>query len=139
MLGYIIKRIVYMLMLLLVLSIVSFILIQLPPGDYLSSLIQSLRDRGVRVDEEQIRALEDRYGLNLPLHKQYFKWFWNLLHGDMGRSFQWNEPVTWPNLIINGLIFGAIYLMLVCTFVIGWDKLFSLFRRRLEKPAEAVA
>ncbi|GAJ04302.1 unnamed protein product, partial [marine sediment metagenome] len=45
------------------------------------------------VDEEQIRSLEKQYGLDLPVYAQYFKWMWNMLHGDFGRSFQWNEPV----------------------------------------------
>jgi peptide/nickel transport system permease protein len=78
----------------LVLSIVAFIIIQLPPGDYLSSLIENMRARGIQVEVEQIRALEKQYGLDLPVYMQYFKWVWNLLQGDMGRSFQWNEPVT---------------------------------------------
>jgi peptide/nickel transport system permease protein len=92
--SYIVRRLFYMIILLLVLSIVAFIIIQLPPGDYLSSLIENMRARGIQVEVEQIRALEKQYGLDLPVYMQYFKWVWNLLQGDMGRSFQWNEPVT---------------------------------------------
>jgi len=83
-----------MIIVLLIVSIVAFIIIQLPPGDYLTSVIANLKASGVPVDEEQIRSLEKQYGLDLPVYAQYFKWMWNMLHGDFGRSFQWNEPVS---------------------------------------------
>ena len=92
--SYIIRRLIYMVILLLILSILVFIIIQLPPGDYLSFLIESMRESGVLMEVEQMRALEKQYGLDLPVYLQYFKWMSNLLQGDMGRSFQWNEPVT---------------------------------------------
>lgn len=92
--SYIARRIVYMIMLLLILSFVSFMIIQLPPGDYLSTMIQNMRNLGMTVDEDTIRSLEDRYGLDQPVLLQYLKWLGNLLQGDMGRSFQWNEEVT---------------------------------------------
>ena len=94
MLSYLVQRIVYMAVLLLLLSFVSFVLIELPPGDFLDNLIQQLRNAGVQVDVEQIRELEDRYGLNLPFMQRYVKWFGNLLQGDMGESFAYNQPVT---------------------------------------------
>ena len=92
--SYLIRRLIYMVILLLLLSIFVFIIIQLPPGDYLSFLIESMRESGVLMEVEQMRALEQQYGLDLPVYLQYFKWMFNLLQGDMGRSFQWNEPVT---------------------------------------------
>ena len=92
--SYLIRRLIYMVILLLVLSIFVFIIIQLPPGDYLSFLIESMRESGVLMEVEQMRVLEQHYGLDLPVYLQYFKWMFNLLQGDMGRSFQWNEPVT---------------------------------------------
>ncbi len=94
MLSYIIRRSLYMIIILLAVSVVSFIIIQLPPGDYLASYIESLRASGVRVSEEEIRSLERQYGLDLPVYVQYFKWMGNMLHGDFGRSFEWNEPVS---------------------------------------------
>jgi len=83
-----------MLIVLLATSVISFVIIQLPPGDYLTSVIAGMRASGVTVDKEQIRSLEKQYGLDLPVYAQYFKWMWNMLHGDFGRSFQWNEPVS---------------------------------------------
>jgi len=94
MISYIVRRCFYMLIVLLATSVISFVIIQLPPGDYLTSVIAGMRASGVTVDKEQIRSLEKQYGLDLPVYAQYFKWMWNMLHGDFGRSFQWNEPVS---------------------------------------------
>ena len=93
MLVYIVRRLFYMIIVLVLVSVVAFILIQLPPGDYLTRLLETLQNRGIRIAEEQIRTLEKQYGLDLPVYAQYFRWVWNMLHGDFGRSFQWNEPV----------------------------------------------
>jgi len=94
MLSYIIRRSLYMIIILLAVSLVAFIIIQLPPGDYLTTLIENLRARGIQVNEEQIRSLEKQYGLDLPVYAQYFTWMWNMVHGNFGRSFEWNEPVS---------------------------------------------
>jgi len=83
-----------MIIILLAVSLVAFIIIQLPPGDYLTTLIENLRARGIQVNEEQIRSLEKQYGLDLPVYAQYFTWMWNMVHGNFGRSFEWNEPVS---------------------------------------------
>ena len=94
MLNYILRRIVYMIVVLLVLSVVSFVIIQLPPGDFLSEFIENMRAQGTVVSEEQILSLKNYYGLDQPLYLQYLKWLGNLLQGDLGQSFQWNQPVT---------------------------------------------
>ena len=94
MLSYIVRRSLYMVVVLLAVSVVAFIVIQLPPGDYLTTLVDELKARGLVVSEEQIRSLEQQYGLDLPLYAQYFKWTWDMLHGDFGRSFEWNQPVS---------------------------------------------
>ena len=94
MFSYSIRRFIYMIITLAVVSIVAFIIIQLPPGDYLTSLVSSLRESGQEVSEAQIIALKKRYGLDLPMYQQYFKWMWNMFHGDFGKSFQWNKPVV---------------------------------------------
>lgn len=83
-----------MVVILWILSIVSFILIQLPPGDYLTSYIARLRAQGGEVGEETIAALEKRFGLDLPLHQQYFRWIGGILRGDFGRSFVYRKPVS---------------------------------------------
>ena len=94
MLSYIARRILYMALLLLALSFFSFVLIELPPGTFLDNLIQQLRNQGVQVDLEEIRTLEERYGLNLPFLSRYGMWMRNLARGDMGDSLAYNQPVT---------------------------------------------
>jgi len=94
MLSYIIHRFLYMILILLLVSVVAFIIIQLPPGDYLTSYISRLEEWGQKVDESQIASLKERYGLDMPIYVQYLKWVRGMLHGDFGRSFQWNKPVS---------------------------------------------
>ncbi len=91
--SYIARRFLYMLVLLLMGSVMSFIVITLPPGDYMTSYIARLKSQGQDVGEEQAEALRRQYGLDYPLYVQYFKWMAKLFKGDMGRSFEWNKPV----------------------------------------------
>ena len=90
--AYIARRFLYMLLLLVMASVVSFAVITLPPGDYMTSYIMQLKASGTDVGEDQAAALRRQYGLDQPIYVQYFKWMWKLLHGDMGRSFGWNRP-----------------------------------------------
>ena len=94
MLRFIGKRILILIPLLLVLSIVSFVIIQLPPGDFLTTYIARLRSTGIIVDEEIIRSLEMRFGLNDSMPVQYLKWMARILQGDLGYSFQWSRSVN---------------------------------------------
>jgi len=93
MIFYILRRLVYMVLILGVASIISFIIIQLPPGDYLTSYIVQLEATGAQVNEQQVASLKKRYGLHLPVYLQYFTWVRKMLSGDFGRSFHWNKPV----------------------------------------------
>ncbi len=74
-------------------SITAFVIIQLPPGDFLTSYIMKLEASGQIVDEAEIAALRKQYDLDSPIHLQYCKWMWKMLHGDFGKSFEWNRPV----------------------------------------------
>lgn len=94
MIAYIARRFAYMIVIMLVVSVVAFVIIQLPPGDYLTMVIANMKTRGIEIDAQAVRDLESRYGLDLPVYAQYFKWMWNMLQGDFGRSFQYNKPVT---------------------------------------------
>ena len=79
---------------LIAISIISFVIIQAPPGDFVSYYIDQLESLGERVDASEIAALKERYGLSQPMYVQYFKWMGGLLRGDLGRSLQWNRPVA---------------------------------------------
>jgi peptide/nickel transport system permease protein len=94
MLGYIIYRIAIAIPLLLILSVVSFIIIQLPPGDYLSVYLNNLKLSGIQLNEDEVIRLKELYGLDKPLYMQYLIWIKNFIRGDLGRSFQWNRPVN---------------------------------------------
>lgn len=95
MFRFICYRLMLMIPTLIAISIVAFIIIQLPPGDYLNTLVSQMEARGEAVDGEAIRALERQYGVGKPMWEQYFVWMQNiLLHGDFGDSFEYNRPVT---------------------------------------------
>lgn len=115
MFSYVIRRFIYMIITLVAVSIVAFTIIQLPPGDYVTSLIIALRAEGRDVSKAEIISLEKRYGLDLPIYLQYFKWTWNMLHGDFGKSFQWNRPVS--ELIAERLPFTVMLSILSMLFV----------------------
>jgi len=104
MLSYIVRRVLYMIPTLLLISVISFTLIQLPPGDYLTSYIAQLSETGEAVDEAVIASLKKRYGLDQPIYIQYFMWINGVLHGDFGQSFEWNKPVgelIWERLALT--------------------------------------
>ena len=94
MLTYIVRRFFYMLLLLFLLSIVSFIIIQLPPGDFMTYYLQALAMRGSTPSEFELANLKRQYGLDLPAYRQYFRWARRALKGDFGRSFDWRKPVS---------------------------------------------
>jgi peptide/nickel transport system permease protein len=93
MVGYLAKRLLYTAVLLLAASVVAFLIIQLPPGDYLTSYIAQLRAQGETVDEARIEGLRRQYGLDRPVYAQYWLWISGVPRGDFGFSFDWNRPV----------------------------------------------
>ena len=102
MLGYILKRLLYLIPTLFAISVVGFTIIQLPPGDYLTSVVAELSEQGQIVDSGLLEALKQRYGLGEPIYVQYWKWISGIvLRGDFGQSFQWNRPVI--DLILDRL------------------------------------
>ncbi|MDP3316160.1 MAG: ABC transporter permease [Devosia sp.] len=95
MLRYVIKRLLYMIPTLIGMSIIAFLIIQLPPGDYVTSLIASMSDSGQNADPAQIEAMRRAYGFDDPVWLQYFKWITGIIfRGDFGYSFEWNRPVS---------------------------------------------
>ncbi len=111
MLLYIGKRILYMIPTLFIISIISFIIIQLPPGDFLTSYAAQLRAEGDSVDEAMLDALRERYGLGQPIYVQYYKWISGIvLRGDWGQSMEWQKPVKdliWERIGLTMLLSGT--------------------------------
>jgi len=83
-----------MIVTLVVISVVTFLLIKAPPGDFLSSYIASLGAGGSLVTQEEVSVLRIRFGLDQPIYVQYAKWIGGILRGDFGRSFYWQKPVS---------------------------------------------
>ena len=94
MLGYIAHRLLIMIPTLLAISIVIFVIIKAPPGDYLSSYMAELQSQGESVDPKKIEFLREEYGLDKPLIVQYGIWLSGMLQGDFGYSFEYSMPVT---------------------------------------------
>lgn len=121
--AYIIRRILAMIPMLLVISFISFVIIQLPPGDYLNTLQAVQGASGGGLSNEQAELLREKYGLNAPFFERYWKWIRGFPEGDFGYSFEWNSDV-WP--LIDGqigytLILGgcSIFVMFILAIPIG--------------------
>src|SRR4030042_2530318 len=117
MLGYILRRIAILIPTLFVISIITFIIIQLPPGDFLSSYAASLRAQGETIDEDEILVMRERYGLNQPIYVQYGKWIWGIIsRGDWGQSMSLQVPVKdgiWQRMTLS-------MVLSVVSLIVGW-------------------
>ena len=95
MLGYIVYRLFQLIPLLLLVSLLTFLIIELPPGDYLSMYIIRLEQSGTRISEDEVERLNREYGLDKPLYGRYLWWLWKIIsRGDLGRSFAYGKPVS---------------------------------------------
>ncbi len=90
---YIAKRLIILPFLLVIFSIFAFFIIQAPPGDFVSSYIADLAASGSSVDQAQVDALRERYGLDQPMHIQYLKWMGRMVTGNLGFSLDWQKPI----------------------------------------------
>lgn len=115
MFAYLVRRVLYMIPTLFIISLISFAIIQLPPGDYLTSYVATLRAQGDQVDAAEMDALRERYGLDQPVYVQYYKWISGiLLRGDWGQSFEWRKPVNeliWERIGLTMAISGTALLV----------------------------
>ena len=93
MFGYLIRRLLTMIPTLLIISVLVFVIIQLPPGDYLESYIAELQSQGESVNEEKIQYLRKEYGLDKSMPEQYWTWMTGMLQGNFGYSFEYELPV----------------------------------------------
>jgi peptide/nickel transport system permease protein len=123
MLAFLIRRIITMIWTLVGISVLVFIIIQLPPGDYLSTYIAEIQAMGERIGDEKIQFLREQYGLDKPMWQQYLVWVTGLLQGDLGYSFEYNQPVAdvigdrlFLTLVLN---FFTVLFIYVVSFPIG--------------------
>ena len=118
--NYFIRRLLYMVLMLIAVTIVSFIVIQLPPGDFLTSHIEALRARGAVVNQDEIERLKLLYGLDRPLYIQFFTWIGGFFKGNFGYSFSWGRPameVIAPAFRVSLLIAVIVF---VTTTLVGY-------------------
>lgn len=114
--GYIIKRLIYMTITLVLVSIMSFVIINLPPGSFIETYATQLEASGSPATAAQLEYLTERYGLNQPLYRQYLNWIIPLVtRGDYGYSFEWQQPV-W-NLISERLLLTIVVSLVSMIFV----------------------
>jgi peptide/nickel transport system permease protein len=123
MFRYVIQRLLLMIPTLFLISVVTFVIIQLPPGDYLETLVSELEAAGEKADLQKIEFLRKQYGLDQPMLMQYWIWLTGLLHGDLGYSFEYDRPVSaiiGERLVLTFVVsFGAILFTWLVAFPIG--------------------
>ena len=104
---FILSRFLYMLVTMFFVSIVGFVIINLPPGTYMDVYRAQLEAQGTRTTERQLEAIVRQYGLDQPVHVQYWKWVSGFVRGDFGRSFAYNKDVNeliWERLTLTMVI-----------------------------------
>ncbi len=94
MLNYLVRRLLLMVPTLLLISAVTFVIIQLPPGDYFDSMLADLQASGEPADLQKVVFLRHEYGLDKPMWLQYVRWVGGLFQGDLGYSFEYDRPVS---------------------------------------------
>lgn len=95
MLTYIIRRLIMLIPILLLVSLLSYAIIELPPGDWVSTYISNMRTSGIEMSDQEAQRLTEMYGFDQPMYTRYFKWISGIiLHGNFGWSFQWGKPVN---------------------------------------------
>ncbi len=94
MINYIAQRLLIMVPTLIGISLITFIIIQLPPGDFLSTMIAECEAQGESACADQIEIYRQEFGLDKPVWQQYLFWVGGLLQGDLGLSFEYNKPVN---------------------------------------------
>ena len=117
MLRFIVLRLVWMIPSLVAVSFLAFVLIQLPPGDYVTTYIATLAASNEVVDQNTAADLRARFGLDQPMVVQYFKWIWGIVSaGNFGLSFEWQQPVSeliWERMALT-------LVLTVSTLVVTW-------------------
>lgn len=123
MLWFLVRRLVFLIPTMFAVSVVAFVIIQLPPGDYVTAYTANLATSGETLDQQVLSNLRERYGFDQPVYVQYFKWIKNIVfEGDFGQSFEWNRPVG--NLIWSRFRFTI--LISLTTLLFTWFLAFPI-------------
>ncbi len=115
--NYILRRFLHTIPLLFVISVVVFVIISLPPGDYVTTRAAELERQGSLRAMDELKGLTERYGLDQPLYIQYWRWISKFAVGDFGDSFAYNMPVA--RLIGQNMLLTVI--LSVTTLLFAWS------------------
>ncbi len=123
MLNYIARRLMLAVITCAAISVLTFIIIRLPPGDFVDAYIANLASTGSTVTADQAEAMRHEYGLDRPVIVQYFLWIARVVQGDFGVSMMWRRPVTevigdrlWLTMVVS---FAALFLTWTIALPIG--------------------
>jgi peptide/nickel transport system permease protein len=123
MLSYLIRRLLLALFTCLAISVLAFVIIQLPPGDFVDAYISNLSASGSGISADQAQQLRAEYALDQPIWVQYFRWMRLMFQGDLGMAMEWQRPVTevigdrlWLTLVVS---FAAVILTWIVALPIG--------------------
>ncbi|MBN1994256.1 MAG: ABC transporter permease [Anaerolineae bacterium] len=125
MLAYIARRLLAMIPLLVLVSIITFFIIQLPPGDFFSTLQAQIAETGGGMDTVTMEVLRQQYGLDQPFWIQYFRWISGFPSGDFGYSLDWNSPV-WP-LVRDRMAYTVLLGFFSLIFMVGISVPFGVY------------
>jgi peptide/nickel transport system permease protein len=113
---YILQRLLLLPLLMVIYSFVIFVIMQAPPGDFLTAYVATLASSGSSISSEQIAALRHSYGLDQPFLVQYFLWLQHLFQGDFGLSLEYQRP----NAELIGEQLGLTVALALFSFVLTW-------------------
>jgi peptide/nickel transport system permease protein len=123
MLNYLARRLGLALITCAAISVLTFVIIRLPPGDFVDAYIANLASSGSLITAEQAQAMRHEYGLDRPAVVQYALWMQRVLQGDFGISMMWRRPVTevigdrlWLTMVVS---FAALFLTWFIALPIG--------------------
>ena len=108
MLAYLTRRLVLAILTIWAVSVLAFVIIQLPPGDYITSYIAQMSASGSFVSQQDADALRHEYGLDQPIWVQYLRWMRMVLRGNFGMALEWQRPVSevigdrlWMTMVVS--------------------------------------
>jgi peptide/nickel transport system permease protein len=107
-LAYLTRRLILAVLTIWAVSVLAFVIIQLPPGDYITSYIAQMSASGSSVSQEDADALRHEYGLDQPVWIQYMRWMRMVMRGNFGMALEWQRPVSevigdrlWLTMIVS--------------------------------------
>jgi peptide/nickel transport system permease protein len=109
MIAFLVRRLFLAILTVWAVSVLSYLVIQLPPGDYITSYIAQMSASGSAVSEQEAQMLREQYGLDQPVYIQYIRWMSMVLRGNFGMALEYGRPVAevigdriWLTMVVSG-------------------------------------